>query len=171
LNVKDVDINGFPEKMKSVCVQNASHLGLIRRKLIMYPSELKFLKMMEAKGFTLIYEPVRFEVGFSIMVPDFYCLEEHCFYEIIATSVDHLKIQRMFCLSVFFPGIKIKYVNPDGKPKKFKVAEKRRKVFQKHAEYLLHEYIIRQRTLSSNRSTFHKNSRRELSKITIDYLL
>lgn len=79
-------------------------------KLINNIGEKDFAEMMEKRGYTLIYQP---SLPSFKMRPDFYCVEDETYYEIIATKQtyharkDKIKnAQKM--------GIKLKVVYPDG---------------------------------------------------------
>ena len=74
--------------------------------------EERFRIMMEAKGFTLISQPM---IEKAHIRPDFFCREEEIYYEVFSTrQAYHLrkfKIERAQRM-----GLRIKVVDPDGNP-------------------------------------------------------
>ncbi len=74
--------------------------------------EKDFQKMMESKGMKLIPQPYlrKFRIR-----PDFYCVNDDTYYEVISTRSAYLVRAKHIRLSQK-RGIRIKVVNPDGTP-------------------------------------------------------
>ncbi len=82
------------------------------KKGVVNNGEKIFKDLMNDKGFTLVPHPYIRELK---MTPDFYCVEDKTYYEIITTrQAYHSRKQKMWQAQRF--NLNLKIVNPDGSP-------------------------------------------------------
>lgn len=108
--------------------------------------EKSFEEIMKSRGFTLIYQPYLKE--FKIR-PDFYCIEEHKYYEVISTR-QAFHARKIKMEKALKSGLNLILVNPDGTPylrgnfKKWKMGLKPKKCLRCGREWTPRKTEVRQ---------------------------
>ncbi len=81
----------------------------------MYPSERIFADYLESQGKTYKAQPKTFKFAGMSYRPDFYCIEENTYYEVIATRGAYYRLKKkMECFVKTYPHMKFKIVKPNG---------------------------------------------------------
>lgn len=78
--------------------------------------ESEFLAVKEAEGKTLIAQPATFILPHPYLTyrPDFYCVEENCFYEVAGTRQAYSQGKDKYAaFKAQYPRVKFKIVKPD----------------------------------------------------------
>jgi len=93
----------------------------------LYKAELRFAELLRSLHLAFLYQPTKFCLGDTSYAPDFYVPKLGIYYEVVATrqaiSLDRLKIDKVREL---YPFVKIKVVNPDGSPYRFRANQFRK---------------------------------------------
>lgn len=95
----------------------------LKSRLPRFEAEKEFAAFLESKGRTWVYEPCSLDTGVpceildqnQVYIPDFWCKEDGCYYEVSASKEAYLlsmaKIEKVLKLQ---PELSIKLVNPNG---------------------------------------------------------
>ena len=77
--------------------------------------EAQFADFLTSQNLAWAFEPIRFKVGKSTYLPDFYCPDNDIFYEVVGTnSTYHQNKEKVKRFIRIYPHINFKYVHPDG---------------------------------------------------------